>query len=102
MGLSIRLQIDTTSSSKECRGMVSSKFSSVFSNRVETIGDAYVAVCGLPNPNEKHAEIMARFAARCLERFAKLTKYLEIRLGPSTGDLTARVGLHSGPITAGT
>lgn len=31
----------------------------------------------------------------------RLTKELEKYLGPSTGDLRARVGMHSGPITAG-
>jgi 3'5'-cyclic nucleotide phosphodiesterase/Adenylate and Guanylate cyclase catalytic domain len=30
-----------------------------------------------------------------------LTKQLEIALGPSTGDLKGRCGLHSGPVTAG-
>ena len=30
-----------------------------------------------------------------------LTKELEISLGPDTGDLQLRIGLHSGSITAG-
>jgi len=70
-----------------------------FQIQVETIGDSYVAVCGLPNPNEKHALMMARFAQACLEKFSWLTKQLENRLGPDTGDLGLRVGLHSGPVT---
>jgi 3'5'-cyclic nucleotide phosphodiesterase/Adenylate and Guanylate cyclase catalytic domain len=32
---------------------------------------------------------------------ADLTKKLEVCLGPSTGDLKGRCGLHSGPVTAG-
>jgi 3'5'-cyclic nucleotide phosphodiesterase/Adenylate and Guanylate cyclase catalytic domain len=32
---------------------------------------------------------------------ASLTKRLETSLGPSTGDLQGRCGLHSGPVTAG-
>lgn len=44
---------------------------------------------------------MADFAQRCLDQLRVVTKELEIRLGPSTGDLQARVGLHSGPVTAG-
>ena len=31
----------------------------------------------------------------------KLTRELEVQLGPSTSDLKARCGLHSGPVTAG-
>ena len=30
-----------------------------------------------------------------------LTKKLEVSLGPDTGDLSLRIGLHSGPVTAG-
>ena len=41
--------------------------------------------------------VMAMFARHCLKRMNKLTKELEVVLGPSTGDLQARVGLHSGP-----
>jgi 3'5'-cyclic nucleotide phosphodiesterase/Adenylate and Guanylate cyclase catalytic domain len=44
---------------------------------------------------------MARFAYECLKRMASLTKQLETSLGPSTGDLQGRCGLHSGPVTAG-
>jgi len=31
----------------------------------------------------------------------QLTKQLEVQLGPDTGDLSMRIGLHSGPVTAG-
>lgn len=44
---------------------------------------------------------MVRFADRCLKAMTKVTRDLEVFLGPSTGDLEARVGLHSGPVTAG-
>lgn len=69
--------------------------------KVETIGDSYVAVTGLPNANEKHALVMARFAGACVVKFNQLTNSLEQTLGPDTGDLGLRVGLHSGPVTAG-
>ena len=62
--------------------------------KVETIGDSYFAVCGLPEPNEDHAEVMARFAMACLDRMSTVTSELEIFLGPSTAELEARVGLH--------
>jgi hypothetical protein len=44
---------------------------------------------------------MTRFARECLSRMSRLTKQLEVSLGPSTGDLKGRCGLHSGPVTAG-
>ena len=44
---------------------------------------------------------MAKFANDCLETFSRVTKQLETDLGPDTGDLNMRVGLHSGPTTAG-
>jgi len=69
--------------------------------KVETIGDCYVAVTGLPNPREDHALAMIRFAQNCLIRFHDLTNELELSLGPGTADLGLRVGLHSGPVTAG-
>lgn len=69
--------------------------------KVETIGDSYVAVCGLPKPRDHHAKVMALFARQCLKSMSRLTKALEVHLGPSTGDLSARIGLHSGPVTAG-
>ena len=44
---------------------------------------------------------MARFARDCMYRFQALSQQLEVSLGPDTADLTIRVGLHSGPVTAG-
>ena len=64
--------------------------------KVETVGDCYVAVAGLPEARKDHAVVMARFARDCLHRMNDLTKKLEITLGPDTGDLSMRIGLHSG------
>jgi class 3 adenylate cyclase len=69
--------------------------------KVETIGDCYLAVCGLPDPRKDHAVVMARFARDCITEHIAMSKQLELTLGPETGDLRIRVGLHSGPITAG-
>jgi class 3 adenylate cyclase len=69
--------------------------------KVETVGDCYVAVTGLPEPRKDHAVVMAKFARECLDRFNELTKRLEITLGPDTAELAMRAGLHSGPVTAG-
>jgi class 3 adenylate cyclase len=65
--------------------------------KVETVGDCYVAVTGLPEPRKDHAVVMARFAHDCMYQMHKLTKKLEVVLGPDTGDLSMRFGLHSGP-----
>jgi len=69
--------------------------------KVETVGDCYVAVAGLPEPRKDHAVAMVKFAHECLKKITELTKRLEVALGPDTGDLTVRVGVHSGPVTAG-
>jgi class 3 adenylate cyclase len=69
--------------------------------KVETVGDCYVAVTGLPDPRKDHAIAMARFARECMLRMQVLVKKLEVTLGPDTGDLSMRMGLHSGPVTAG-
>ncbi len=69
--------------------------------KVETIGDSYVAVVGLPEPRKDHAVVMARFARDCRDAMAVLTREREVTLGPDTGNLQLRFGLHSGPVTAG-
>lgn len=69
--------------------------------KIETIGDCYMAVTGLPEPQADHAIIMARFAQECIVKMKEVTRKLEVTLGPDTGDLCVRIGLHSGPVTAG-
>mmetsp|Transcript_27427 Transcript_27427/g.65843 ORF Transcript_27427/g.65843 Transcript_27427/m.65843 type:complete len:1348 (+) Transcript_27427:241-4284(+) len=69
--------------------------------KVETIGDSYVAVAGLPEPRPDHAIVMAKFARDCRSSCADICSNLEVTLGPDTGDLRMRFGLHSGPVTAG-
>jgi class 3 adenylate cyclase len=69
--------------------------------KVETVGDCYVAVSGLPEPRHDHAVVMARFARDCVVEHISAVKKLENTLGPETGDLRLRVGLNSGSITAG-
>ena len=59
------------------------------------------AVTGLPEPNRDHAVTMVKFAHLCMRKMEKLTKELEVQLGPGTADLTGRVGLHSGSVTGG-
>jgi Adenylate and Guanylate cyclase catalytic domain len=50
--------------------------------KVETIGDTYVAVVGLPNARKRHALVMARFAHKCIGKMALVMKNLETTLGP--------------------
>ncbi|CAB9524962.1 Receptor-type guanylate cyclase gcy [Seminavis robusta] len=70
--------------------------------KIETIGDCYLAVCGVPKANDKHAVVMTRFAWECI---AKMDSLIELQLaetmGDETKDLKLRVGLHSGSLTAG-
>jgi hypothetical protein len=49
--------------------------------KVETIGDTYVAVVGLPTSRRNHAVVMAKFAKKCLEKMSVLTQELEEVLG---------------------
>ncbi|CAB9507210.1 Receptor-type guanylate cyclase gcy [Seminavis robusta] len=69
--------------------------------KVETIGDCYVAVTGLPNPQTDHAVIMCKFANDCLAKFKTLTASLATTMGEDTATLCMRIGLHSGPVTGG-
>lgn len=69
--------------------------------KVETIGDCYMAVVGLPEVNLHHALVTARFAHECIVSTAAITKTLEASLGPGTSKLGLRIGLHSGTVTGG-
>ncbi|XP_059144683.1 guanylate cyclase soluble subunit beta-2-like isoform X2 [Physella acuta] len=63
--------------------------------KVETIGDAYMVVSGVPEKTDVHAQPVANFALDMVEQAACV-------LSPATGKpLQIRVGLHSGPVVAG-
>ena len=63
--------------------------------KIKTIGDAYLAVCGLPTADPEHAKNIVKAAieinAFMQDRLAKL--------GNSTFDV--RIGIHSGSVVAG-
>jgi class 3 adenylate cyclase len=62
--------------------------------KVKTIGDAYMAVSGLPQPWPDHAARAARMALSMHEAIS--------RIAAETGEaLSLRIGLHSGPVVAG-
>jgi Adenylate and Guanylate cyclase catalytic domain len=69
--------------------------------KVETIGDCYVAVCGIPVPQKDHVVVMSRFARDCINKLHSVLRHLEIELGPDTTELGMRFGLHTGAVTAG-
>ncbi|XP_059483140.1 soluble guanylate cyclase 88E isoform X2 [Neocloeon triangulifer] len=63
--------------------------------KVETIGDAYMVVCGAPEKNHKHAEYVCNMALDMVDAITDLKD-------PSTGShLQIRVGVHSGAVVAG-
>ncbi len=59
--------------------------------RIKTIGDAYMAVSGLPEPNPDHAQNIARVALR-------MRRYLERRNSAHPQAWVCRIGINSGPV----
>ena len=47
--------------------------------KIKTIGDAYMAACGVPTPNKDHAEIMLRFAVGMYKDLAEYNKTAKIK-----------------------
>jgi class 3 adenylate cyclase len=62
--------------------------------KIKTVGDAYMAVCGLPEPVANHAERMVRMAIRMVHITREHA--LEHKVG-----MRLRVGINSGPVVAG-
>lgn len=62
--------------------------------KIKTIGDCYMAVCGVPNPNKAHPQIMADAALQLVQMVEGFNK----ERGTS---LQIRVGLNCGPVVAG-
>jgi ligand-binding sensor domain-containing protein/class 3 adenylate cyclase len=62
--------------------------------KIKTIGDAYMACCGVPNENLNHAKIMIEFAKGMYEDLAFYNLTAKI-------PFTMRIGLNSGPVIAG-
>jgi class 3 adenylate cyclase len=62
--------------------------------KIKTVGDAYMAVCGLPTPVPNHAERMVRMAVRMVH----ITREHAMEQNAA---LKLRVGINTGPVVAG-
>ena len=61
--------------------------------KIKTIGDAYMAVSGVPNETHDHAERIVRLALSITEN----VKMLNL----DGNKISVRIGIHSGPVVAG-
>jgi len=59
--------------------------------RIKTIGDAYMAVSGIPDANPDHAQNVARVALR-------IRRYLERRNAAHAEPWLCRIGINTGPV----
>ena len=62
--------------------------------KIKTIGDAYMAACGLPTPNKDHAKVMVAFAKGMLDDLEEYNKTAKIKFN-------IRIGINCGPAAAG-
>lgn len=62
--------------------------------KIKTIGDAYMAVCGIPKESDTHA-------VQCVLAAFNMISFLEKRKESAKIKWEMRVGIHSGPLVAG-
>ena len=62
--------------------------------KIKTIGDCYMVAGGIPQPNPEHLERLMRAALEMMEAAARTR-------APDGTPLCLRIGMHSGPVTAG-
>jgi class 3 adenylate cyclase len=62
--------------------------------KIKTIGDAYMAAAGVPEPRADHARAVARAALAMRARLPEIAAALGV-------ELELRIGLHTGPVVAG-
>jgi adenylate cyclase len=66
--------------------------------KIKTIGDAYMAVGGLPTPNDTHARDVVLAA---MEMQKAMIRYFADRKDQGLPAMDVRVGVNSGPVVAG-
>ena len=62
--------------------------------RIKTIGDAYLAVCGMPEAESHHGELIVMAAL-------KMREYIQERNRGREHQWRCRIGIHSGEVTGG-
>uniref|UniRef100_A0A7S2UU20 Guanylate cyclase domain-containing protein n=1 Tax=Attheya septentrionalis TaxID=420275 RepID=A0A7S2UU20_9STRA len=62
--------------------------------KVCAVGDCYLAATGLPEPMADHAKVITEFSIECLKK-------MEVVRERIPNNLQLRIGIHSGPVTAG-
>jgi len=67
----------------------------VGAEKIKTIGDGYMAVCGAPNEVDDHPDRMIRLAVGMMEVMEK------VRAENPGMSLAVRIGIHTGPCVAG-
>jgi len=61
--------------------------------KIKTIGDAYMVVCGAPEPKNDHAKAVAELALDMMQTIAEVSS--------QGAKLMMRIGINSGPVVAG-
>ena len=62
--------------------------------KIQTVGDGYLAACGLPTVKQDHAQ-------SCVRAAKKMIEFLNKRNETSAIKWKVRIGIHSGPISTG-
>jgi adenylate cyclase len=62
--------------------------------KIKTIGDAYMAAAGLPEPRTDHAEAIVNFALGIISALGRVNASYDQQF-------QVRIGIHSGPVVAG-
>lgn len=59
--------------------------------KIKTIGDAYMAVCGLPSPSERPVENLAALAFDMVQAVSEVAPQVQVRIGIHVGEVVAGV-----------